>query len=94
LRVVKITNRVYSALQLQEIFMNRIADHREKAGIRQRDLVSILGWTQTRISNYESGRRVAGLAESRAITAALNQLGIKCSLDDVFPPEMDFKKVA
>jgi putative transcriptional regulator len=94
LRVVKITNRVYSALQLKEVFMNRIADHRERAGIKQRDLVATLGWTQTRLSNYESGRRVAGLAESRAITAALNQLGVKCSLDDVFPPEMEFKNVA
>ncbi|MFJ2536641.1 helix-turn-helix transcriptional regulator [Pseudomonas sp. NPDC087614] len=74
--------------------MNRIADYREKAGIKQRDLVLILGWTQTRISNYESGRRIAGLAESRAITAALNQLGIKCTLDDVFPPKIDFKNVA
>ncbi|WP_277760803.1 helix-turn-helix transcriptional regulator [Pseudomonas sp. A34-9] len=74
--------------------MNRIASFREGAGIKQRDLVSALGWTQTRVSNYESGRRVAGLAESRAITAALNQLGVKCSLDDVFPPEMNIKKAA
>lgn len=74
--------------------MNRIASHRERAGIKQRDLVSALGWTQTRISNYESGRRTAGLAECRAITAALNQLGAMCSLDDVFPPEMDIQKVA
>lgn len=74
--------------------MNRIADHRERAGIKQRELVLTLGWTQTRLSNYESGRRIAGLAESRAITAALNQLGVKCSLDDVFPPDIDFKKVA
>jgi putative transcriptional regulator len=74
--------------------MNRIATFREGAGIKQRDLVAALGWTQTRISNYESGRRIAGLAESRAITAALNRLGVKCSLDDVFPPEMDSKKAA
>ncbi|SFU05098.1 helix-turn-helix transcriptional regulator, partial [Pseudomonas sp. NFPP25] len=43
--------------------MNRIAEHREKAGIRQRDLVVELGWTQTRVSNYEAGRRNAGLSE-------------------------------
>lgn len=67
--------------------MNRISEYREKAGIKQRDLVAMLGWTQTRISNYEAGRRTAGLAECRAITAALNQLGAACSLDDVFPPE-------
>jgi len=32
--------------------MNRISEYREKAGIKQRDLVAMLGWTQTRISNY------------------------------------------
>ncbi|WP_426206793.1 helix-turn-helix transcriptional regulator [Pseudomonas sp. TWP3-1] len=74
--------------------MNRIAEHREKAGIKQRQLVAALGWTQTRISNYEAGRRTAGLAECRAITAALNQLGAACSLDDVFPPELDELKAA
>lgn len=68
--------------------MNRIAEHREKAGIRQRDLVVELGWTQTRVSNYEAGRRNAGLSECRAIVRALNKLGAACSLDDVFPPDL------
>lgn len=67
--------------------MNRIAEHRDRAGIKQRELVAALGWTQTRVSNYEAGRRTAGLAECRAITAALNRLGAVCTLDDVFPPE-------
>lgn len=74
--------------------MNRIAEHREKGGIRQRELVATLGWTQTRVSNYESGRRTAGLIECRAIVAALNQLGAVCTLDDVFPPEFDLLKAA
>nr|WP_170948755.1 helix-turn-helix transcriptional regulator [Pseudomonas sp. Irchel 3A7] len=74
--------------------MNRIAEHRGKAGIKQRELVATLGWTQTRVSNYEAGRRTAGLAECRAITAALNRLGAACSLDDVFPPEQDEPKAA
>lgn len=65
--------------------MNRIAEIREKAQIKQGDLISALGWTQSRVSNYESGRRVPGLAESRAIVCALNSLGAKCTLDDVFP---------
>ncbi|MBF6036200.1 helix-turn-helix transcriptional regulator [Pseudomonas sp. P155] len=55
--------------------MNLIAHHREKAGVKQRDLVVALGWTQARISNYEAGRRTAGLAECRSIVAALNKLG-------------------
>ena len=67
--------------------MNRIAVVRERAGIKQRALIEVLGWTQTRVSNYEAGRRVPGLAESRAIVRGLNALGVECSLDDVFPPE-------
>jgi len=74
--------------------MNRIAEHREKGGIRQRELVAALGWTQTRVSNYEAGRRIAGLAECRAIIAALNRLGVSCTLDDVFPPELEILKAA
>ncbi|MDK1394819.1 helix-turn-helix transcriptional regulator [Pseudomonas protegens] len=74
--------------------MNRIAEHREKAGIRQRDLVVELGWTQTRISNYEAGRRNAGLSECRAIVRALNKLGAACSLDDVFPPDLGVTQAA
>lgn len=95
IRVEKFTNRAYYGCQLSETtVMNRIAEHREKAGIKQRQLVAVLGWTQTRISNYEAGRRTAGLAECRAITAALNKLGAVCSLDDVFPPELNELKAA
>ncbi|MBA6089356.1 helix-turn-helix transcriptional regulator [Pseudomonas monteilii] len=74
--------------------MNRIAEIRKSAGIKQRDLVARLGWTQARLSNYESGLRLPGLSECRAITAALNDLGAKCGLDDVFPPELDEPRAA
>jgi putative transcriptional regulator len=74
--------------------MNLIAEHREKAGIKQKELVIALGWTQARISNYEAGRRIAGLTECRAIVRALNKLGAPCSLDDVFPPEMEESQAA
>lgn len=74
--------------------MNRIAEHRERSGIRQRELVAALGWTQTRVSNYEAGRRTAGLSECRAIVAALNRLGAVCTLDDVFPPEIEAPQAA
>lgn len=95
LRVENFTIRAYYGRESSEtIVMNRIAEHREKAGIKQRELVAALGWTQTRISNYEAGRRTAGLAECRAITAALNRLGADCSLDDIFPPELNEPKAA
>ncbi len=74
--------------------MNRIAEIRKSAGIKQRDLVARLGWTQARLSNYESGLRMPGLSECRAITAALNDLGAECGLDDVFPPDLDEPRAA
>ncbi|PJY97722.1 helix-turn-helix transcriptional regulator [Pseudomonas donghuensis] len=74
--------------------MNQIAALRKSAGIKQRELVARLGWTQTRLSNYESGHRTPGLSECRAITSALNDLGAKCTLDDVFPPEQDEPRAA
>ena len=67
--------------------MNRISELRGKAKISQIALADELGWSQGRLSNYESGRRVPSLADSRAITAALNKLGANCTLDDVFPVE-------
>ncbi|VVO54789.1 hypothetical protein PS876_00476 [Pseudomonas fluorescens] len=74
--------------------MNLIAHHREKAGVKQRDLVVALGWTQARVSNYEAGRRTPGLAECRTIVAALNKLGAMCTLDEVFPPVNEPSKAA
>ncbi|MBP5054949.1 helix-turn-helix transcriptional regulator [Pseudomonas chlororaphis] len=74
--------------------MNHIASLRKGAGIKQTDLRQVLGWTQARLSNYESGHRTPGLSECRAITAALNRLGAKCTLDDVFPPDVDLQQAA
>lgn len=74
--------------------MNQIASIRKGAQIKQRELLALLGWTQARLSNYESGHRTPGLSESRAITAALNRLGAACSLDDVFPPELPLLSAA
>lgn len=69
--------------------MNRISELRGKAKISQITLADLLGWSQGRLSNYESGRRVPSLADSRAITSALNKLGASCTLDDVFPVDGD-----
>lgn len=66
--------------------MNRISQLRTQGGISQIALAEALGWSQGRISNYESCRRVPGLADSRAIVSTLKSLGVDCSLDDVFPP--------
>lgn len=65
--------------------MNRIAEIRSDAGISQAQLCNQLGWSQGRMSNYESGARTPGLAESRRIVRALVALGADCTLDDAFP---------
>ncbi|WAH56572.1 helix-turn-helix domain-containing protein [Pseudomonas silvicola] len=66
--------------------MNQVRTARERAGVTQAALRKALGWNQSRLANYESGLRNPGLSEARQIVAALNQLGVLCGLDDVFPP--------
>lgn len=73
--------------------MNRISELRGRA-VSQALLADRLGWSQGRLSNYESGRRVPSLADSRAITVALNSLGIECDLDDVFPWQINESRAA
>lgn len=65
--------------------MNRIREIREEAKLQQADLYRHLNWKQSRLANYESGARTPGLDEARKIVAALNALGVSCSLADVFP---------
>ncbi|UQI38833.1 helix-turn-helix transcriptional regulator [Vreelandella venusta] len=67
--------------------MNRIIKLREEHDIKQKDLADALNWHQSRLSNYEHGRREPSLKHSRAIVIAFRNLGVKCTLDDVFPPE-------
>lgn len=65
--------------------MNHIKRLREEAGITQAELRKVLKWSQPRLANYESAIRTPGLEESRKIVAALKQMGVECTLDDVFP---------
>lgn len=73
---------------------NRISEIRRAAKVSQFVLAEDLGWSQGRWSNYESGRRVPGLSESRAIVAVLSRHCGACTLDEVFPPETDQLQVA
>lgn len=82
------------AVQRGEWSMNRISTLRSGKGIKQTALAEALGWSQSRLSNYESETRLPGLSECRAITNALNKMGVVCDLDDVFPPDLDLSKVA
>lgn len=65
--------------------MSSLKQFREKAGVTQAALAERVGMTQGAIAHYENGRRTPGLAESRRLMLALNDLGVSCSLDELFP---------
>lgn len=67
--------------------MNRIIELREAHDIKQKDMAVALNWHQSRLSNYEHGRREPSLRHSRSIVIAFRKLGVECTLDDVFPPD-------
>ncbi|VTN15464.1 Helix-turn-helix [Raoultella terrigena] len=66
--------------------MNNISTYRKKAQLSQQALAQKIGWNQPRLANYESFVRTPSLSDSRKIIFALNEFGVDCSLDDVFPP--------
>jgi len=65
--------------------MNRIKWVRQRQGVTQADLARQLGWSQSRIANYEAGVRSPGLEDARRLVDALNSLGVSTSLDEAFP---------
>lgn len=72
--------------------MNSIQKHREQAGVSQEQLGNRCGWgnkSQSRISNYETGKRTPSLEDMRLIVSALNNSGVECSIDDLFPPRSE-----
>jgi|14_taG_2_1085336.scaffolds.fasta_scaffold01785_14 putative transcriptional regulator len=67
--------------------MHQIKQYREKAGLTQDQLGKLIGsFGQSTISNYETRSSIPELPVCRRIVKTLNDNGIKCSLDDVFPP--------
>lgn len=66
--------------------MNRIKEHRQKAGMTQQDLAAELGCEQSTVSNYENGR-TPDLSVCRSIVAIFNKRGLSAGLDDIFPAE-------
>ena len=74
--------------------MSALSIARKKAGITQQQLAVLVGLTQAAIGHYERGRRTPGLSECRRIVAALNGLGVVCSLEDVFPAPAEHSAAA
>jgi len=75
-----------NVLNVQESRMNLISHYRKKENITQLALAQQIGWKQPRSANYEAMLRTQSVEDSRRIVAALNALGARCSLDEVFPP--------
>lgn len=68
--------------------MNHIASVRKKSGLSQADLCKKLGWSQSRLGNYERGIRTPGLSECRQLVSVFCAIGQPVTLDDLFPPEL------
>ena len=67
--------------------MNRICEFRKIAGLSQLAAAQAAGWAyQSRWSQYERGVRAVDIDTGRVIVRVLNDHGVACSLDDVFPP--------
>ncbi|SEF44436.1 Helix-turn-helix domain-containing protein [Alcanivorax sp. DSM 26293] len=65
-----------------------LKNYRQKAGLTQLQLAEAAGVSQSQITHHECGRRAnISLGQARAIVRALNDRGVKCSLDSVFPCE-------
>ncbi len=62
--------------------------YRKRAKLSQSSLGWLAGFSdgQRRISHYETGKRRPNLNDCRALVHALNEAGIYCTLDEVFPP--------
>lgn len=67
--------------------MSALSTTRKIAGVTQQQLADMVGLTQAAIGHYEKLRRTPGLSECRRLVAALNELGVMCSLEDVFPDD-------
>lgn len=62
--------------------------YRQKADLTQLQLAEAAGVSQSQITHLECGRRAnISLGQARAIVRALNDRGVVCSVDKVFPYE-------
>ena len=64
--------------------MNRIQLFREKAGLSQAAFSKHINSTQAALSHYENGVRTPSIKVAIRIVTKLNELGVKCTLDDLF----------
>lgn len=67
--------------------MSKLKKYREKAGLKRSELALKLNKSTGAIGHYENGIRTPDLDLSREIVKIINECGVPCSLDDVFPPK-------
>lgn len=67
--------------------MSALTTARKAASLTQQQLAEKVGLSQAAIGHYEKLRRTPGLSECRRIVHALNDSGVRCTLEDVFPEE-------
>lgn len=65
---------------------NNIALYRKKLKLNQKKFSLLCGWAddQSRISNYERGRRSPSIDDCIIMVDAIVQSGVECSLNDLF----------
>lgn len=67
--------------------MSPLTEYRKKLNISQREFGDRAGFSQSAINHYETGRRTPCISDARKIVETLNNLGIACTFDEVFPPK-------
>jgi putative transcriptional regulator len=66
--------------------VTKLSAKRRATGLSQARFADLCGWSsQSRVSNYETGKRIPDIFDARRILSALHSCGIHCSLDDIFP---------
>lgn len=66
--------------------MHRLQEFRTRAGLSQADIAKAAGVTQAAISQAEAGS-LPRLPVMRAVVKAINDAGVECTLDEVFPAD-------
>nr|WP_319552424.1 helix-turn-helix transcriptional regulator [uncultured Vibrio sp.] len=75
--------------------MNKISEYRKKINVSQATLAKEAGYSwPSNISNFELELREINQTNMWKIVNALNRLGAKCKLHDVFPDNTAPKKTA
>ncbi|EGT0644515.1 helix-turn-helix domain-containing protein [Citrobacter braakii] len=67
--------------------MNNLKKLRKEAGISQASLADALDVSQGAIAHYEKGIRKLNVESAKKIIEALNDNGVSCAFEDVFPTQ-------